>query len=238
MTTEGPIDTRTLYKSQFGETLGSSLHAFWSRLLELHRRWRDYETLYSSDVRIDVLNKFASSFFARHQQMTFECVIMALARLTDTESTGAFQNLSVAYLFTLVKPAAKVRLQTFADDAQTKAAFAREWRNKRFAHNDVEDAVNQAVPINGVTHMQVDEAIVAINRFIEQVHLQCGPYRFCNLDNTYRSNDFGGAHVLLGRLHEANKARDARKSRIAKGDVRAEDCKDDDDPVWKDLRTA
>ncbi len=236
MTIEKPIDTRARYESEFGQALGGAIHAFWCRLLDLHRRWKDYETLYRSDIRISVLNEFAPSFFARHQQMTFECVIMALARLTDTECTGKFKNLSIAYLLILMEPKVQVQMQPFADDAQQKALFAREWRNKRYAHCDVEDAVNQAMLINSVTHTQIDEAIIAINKFVEQVHLKCGPYSLCNLDHAYRSNDFGGAHLLLGRLHEANKAREARMTRTKQGDIRAEDYKDDNDPVWKDLR--
>ena len=35
-----------------------------------------------------------------------------------------------------INPAAKVELQPFADDAHLKTVFARDWRNKRFAHHD------------------------------------------------------------------------------------------------------
>jgi len=236
MATDGQLDTRARYKSEFGGRLGPALHAFESRLFQLHRRWRDYDTLYCSDLRVEVLNKFAPSFFSRYQEMTFECVVMALARLTDPERTGNLENLSVAYLLSLVEPTAKNGLQPFVDAAQAKAEFAREWRNKRFAHNDLEDAVNQAVLINPVTHAQLDEAIVAINNFVEQLFLKIGGYSACTFDHVYRSNDRGGAHVLLGRLHEANKARHKRSIRIKVGDIRPEDWKDYDDPVWKDLR--
>lgn len=213
MTTERPKDTCARYKIEFGERLGPALYAFMSRLFELHRRWRDYDFLYNSDEHINALNKFAPSFFGRHQQMTFECVTMALARLTDSVRTGSSENLSLAYLVSLLEPAVKAKLQPLADDAKVKAEFARKWRNKRFAHHDLQDAVNQSVIIDPVTHMQIDNAIVALNIFAEQVHLVCGGYNACTLDYAYRSDDFGGASVLLGRVRKANEARDERQPR-------------------------
>jgi AbiU2 len=235
MTIERPEDTIARYESEFGHELGLALYAFLSRLIELHRRWRDYETLYSSDARVQVLNKGASSFFARHQQMTFECVVMALARLTDPERTGAFENLSLAYLRSLLEPALKAQLKPFADDAQAKAAFARAWRNKRFAHHDLGDALDQAVAVAPATHQEIDEAIVALNRFVEQVHLKCGGYSKFPLEYAYRSNDFGGALVLLRAIYQANKARDKRLARIESKQARPEDWEDVDDPIWREL---
>lgn len=223
MTIEQPEDTIARYKSDFGQELGLALSAFLSRLIELHCRWRDYETLYSSDTRVDVLNECASSFFARHQQTSFECVVMALARLTDAERTGTFENLSLAYLLSLVEPALKAQLQPFADDAQAKAAFARAWRNKRFAHHDLADALNQAVAVAPATHQEIDEAIVALNRFVEQVHMKSGGYSKFSLEYAYRTNDFGGALVLLRAICEANKARDKRLSRAQSSDIQPED---------------
>jgi hypothetical protein len=53
----------------------------------------------------------------------FECVVMALARLTDPERTGKFGNLSIAYLLSMVNPIAKDGLRPFVDAAQAKAEF-------------------------------------------------------------------------------------------------------------------
>ena len=43
--------------------------------------------------------------------------------------------------------------------------------------------------------------------------------------------------MLLGRVHQANKEREAKTARIMAGDTHPDDLKDDDDPVLKDLRS-
>ncbi len=225
------------YEQQFGSALGRDLLEFEARLFMLHRRWRDYDTLYSTELRVGVLNKFAHSFFHRHQQMTFECVVMGIARLTDREKSFGSVNLSIEHLLSVITEDVRPQLEPAAVKAAEKSRFTRDWRNKRFAHTDRADAVDGAVTIDQVTHEQIHNAIVAINEFVEAVHIKVGGSRSYKLDEFYRSHDRGGAHLLLDRLHLANKQRAERHERIMAGQIKSEDVPDDDDPVLKDLRS-
>jgi len=227
MTTPEALDARDCYRKDFGTPLGDVTYAFRSRLIQLHRRWHDYEVLYFDDVSIGILNATAPNFFERHRQMAFETVVMALARLSDPDRTGRFENLSVQYLLSLVTSAQRDALNPYADAAQTSSAFARTWRHKRFAHNDMNDAVGAAPAIALVNRIEIDNAVRALNDFDAQLHVICGGYSQAGLHDACKQDDFGGASVLLERLHEGQEARAARQARIVAGDIRADDFKED-----------
>jgi hypothetical protein len=233
--TTSPAETREKYKKDFGDELGAALYAFESRLFQLHRRWRDYDVLYFSKLRVEVLNGFANAFFGRHQQMTFECVIMALARLTDPLRSGRFDNLSIDYIHSLLPLEVRNGLLDCRTAITEKSEFARRWRHKFLAHHDLQHALDQAEAFDPVKWQEIEEAIISINTYIERLHyLTIGSeYR---LEISMRSNDIGGAQVLLTRVHQANKARKAHYDRIMSGDIREEDLKGDDDEVLRELR--
>lgn len=157
--------------------------------------------------------------------MTFECVVMALARLTDTARTGKSDNLSLETLHSKLPVQFHATLEPLLGEVRTKTIFAREFRNKLFAHYDYEQAVGSGKPLNGVMTNQIDDAISAINKYIKEVHLKHGNSKKFDLDAAMNINDFGGAHHMIGYAHEANKARQLCPP------------SDKDDEVWRDLRS-
>jgi hypothetical protein len=130
-----------------------------------------------------------------------------LARLTDSSATGTKQNLTVRNLPDLATdPQLKIDLASHVDDVVSKTEFCRDWRNRRFAHNDLLLATQdrRAKPLPTATKESVAAALRALSDLMNVVE------RFyykgiCSFDDIISHK---GAGSLLSILGFGIKARD------------------------------
>jgi hypothetical protein len=150
------------------------------------------------------------------QEQQFETNMMHIARLTDPPKSAGQDNLTITNIPNLVTDAdLKTKLTKLVDDAKDKCAFAREWRNKRFAHHDLLLATqdDSATPLQAASKDSVKAALAALAAVLNAVELHYfkGGTVF---DEVAVHN---GANTLLYILGFGVKARSEMQAKIAVG---------------------
>lgn len=200
-----------------GEELGKQHTALMHEVTALHLYWKEFLELFgTNDKRIERLNRSAPGFFRMLQEQQFETNMMHIARLTDSPKSVGKDNLTLLNLPYLVTDAVlKAQLVTLVEDAKNKCAFAREWRNRRFAHHDLLLAIQdgKAVPLQTASKENVNAAIAALANVLNVLerHYNKGGCDFAAIA------PHKGAATLLFTLGFGVKAREEMEAKIANG---------------------
>ena len=142
--------------------------------------------------------------------------VLHIARLTDPPKSGAKPNLTIRNLPELVDAALKDRLTELLKVVDDKAAFCRDWRNRRFSHRDLDLAINEkAKPLEQGSREQITASLKAIadaTNAVELHYFKSGT----SFDAVHMPN---GAVTLLYLLGDGLKEKAARGERIKAGKV-------------------
>ncbi len=166
-----------------GDQLGQLHYDLGNELSWLHIKWAQYRELFGADpAHIALLNETAPFFFGFIQTTLFEDVLLAITRLTDPPGTKGQTNLSLRSLVPLLKPG-KLReeLQHLLDKLDAKAAFARDWRNRRLAHRDLATYRDEHPrTLAPATRQAVESALSAIRAVLNVLenHFLDGPVAY------------------------------------------------------------
>ncbi|MDB5566510.1 MAG: hypothetical protein JWP84_3076 [Tardiphaga sp.] len=137
-----------------GEPLGVHYTQLWQETAQLNIMWKEFIELFATKTsRIELLNRSASAFFRMVQDGIWEAIVLHIARLTDPpQSPGGKdrQNLTLHNLPALIPdPTLKGELKMLCEEATTNTKFARDWRNRRIAHRDLDLALGgKAKPLS------------------------------------------------------------------------------------------
>jgi AbiU2 len=201
-----------------GETLGKQYSVLFREVAALHLYWNEFLALFAtSDERIKRLNQAAPAFFQMVQDQQFETNMSHLTRLTDNAATGKKQNLTIRNLPDLVSDQPlKDKLLVHIDDVVSKTEFCRDWRNRRFAHNDLLLATKdgRATPLPSATKEKIADALRALSdlmNVMERFYHKGG----CSFEDVISHN---GAGALLSILGFGVKARDEMMEKVKAGD--------------------
>lgn len=148
-----------------GDEVGAIYSALWQEVGWIHRKWADYVALFGTKPeRLELLNRAAPSFFRYVQDSIWEDVLLHLARLTDPPKSAGKRNLSLKRLSeTVQEPSLRARVAELVAVAHEKTEFARDWRNRRLAHRDLDLALGtEAEPLAGASRLAVKEALRAV----------------------------------------------------------------------------
>lgn len=118
--------------------------------------------------------------------------------MTDQPQIGKRRNLTVQSLPALVGDSTlRSEIQALCDKALTSAAFAREHRNKRIAHQDHDYLSKRSSnPLSGVSRASVEEMLAALRAVLNRLN---NHFR----DSTVMYEDFvdeSGARLLIHKL--------------------------------------
>jgi len=199
--------------------LGEEHYALLNEVTWLHVKWADFRSLYAdSPAAVDLLNTAAPAFFGELQRMMWEDVLLHLCRLTDPPKSFGHDNLSVRRLPELVpKPAVKKQLQSLADDAESKTAFARDWRNRRLAHKDLQLAIGStAQQLETASRQHVEDALAAIRRIMNCIEQE---YLKCPMSYALAIEPLGGVASLLLRLRKGIDAERVECEKLLRGNT-------------------
>jgi hypothetical protein len=142
--------------------------------------WDNHRFLYrDSDERVTVLNAAAASYFQLTEQLLVDDVLMRISRLTDAAGNRHQENLTLESLirasdWETSDPAKWFRFRSRLSEVYLCCATCRVHRNKRLSHNDSEVATKQT-PLPTVTIGDIDGAVKAIERFIQEVFSEFRP---------------------------------------------------------------
>lgn len=170
------ITSHDEFKSQCNQRMGSSLGeeftALRSELIWIHAKWKEYLLLFAdSPERIDLLTKVAGPFFAMLQQTLFEDIVLQLARLTDHRKTCGKDNLTINRLTCLVSDQqCKTEMEKLVASANATCEFARSWRHRRLAHNDLKLLLKIPTdPLPGISRADVEQALEAFRALLNRI---------------------------------------------------------------------
>jgi hypothetical protein len=198
-----------------GDVLGKQYSVLFNEVTALHFYWQEFiQSFGTNDERINRLNRSAPGFFAMLQNQQFETNMMHIARLTDPVSSAGRKNLTLLNLPSLVLDAGlNSKLTLLVEDAKNKSEFARSWRNRRFAHNDLLLAIQdgKATPLPRATKDEVNAALAAFAEVLNAIehHYYSSVCDF----NEIMAQD--GVTELLFTLGFGVKAKDEMEAKIA-----------------------
>ncbi len=116
-----------------------------------------------------VLNGIAGPLTVLVQDVLWENLLLRVARLTDPVQSAGYHNLTFQQIpaFFTDQPEKHRELGDHVRAAVHAAEFARDWRNRRIGHRDLEHALDgQAKPLGKASLQRVDTALAAIHRIL------------------------------------------------------------------------
>lgn len=176
----------------------------WDQLVLLNNSWRTYDVLYrASEETNQLLVRSARSFFQSHRRLLIRDILLAIARLTDQESTGGNRNLVLASILRDPAldnhPGRRDSLRVEIASLVEAAAPIRRHRHKYVAHLDHEVATGQAPPLPPVSWDQIDEIIRGAERVYHSYALSLGS------DVSFELGTLGDARKLVQKLADAER---------------------------------
>jgi len=199
MATRSLEEIREGYISAMGHELGASFHELSRKLIELHVVWQQYRQLFGDGPEtVHLLNRTSGLFFKIVQDELWDSVLLGISRMTDPPQTGKRKNLTVQSLPALIDDSTlRSEIQALCDKALASAAFAREHRNKRIAHQDHDYLSKRGSnPLNGVSRASMEEMLAALRSVLNRLN---NYFR----DSTIMYEDFvdeSGARLLIHKL--------------------------------------
>ena len=210
--------------AKMGNEIGTVYSALWQEVAWINKKWAQYVELFStSPERIALLNRAAPSMIRTVQDTLWEDVLLHLARLTDPPKSMGKANLSVRHLAALlVGSPINTKAESLAAAALDACEFARDWRNRRLAHRDLDLALGQSVqPFAPASRAAVKASLTALEELLNAVSLHY-------LDSTTIFDlGPGGADAvsLLYLLRDGLQFRADRLARMKRGEHRPDDFK-------------
>jgi hypothetical protein len=146
--------------------LGDVHFALWQETAFLHWKWNEYRELFgSSPNEIELLNTAAPAFFYLAEKAMWQDISLHLCRLTDAPKRGNQQRLSLTQLPPLIPDSTlRNKVELLVTEAKQKVnSFARGWRDRRFAHEDLPSLdEGQPRPLPPASRQHVEGALAAI----------------------------------------------------------------------------
>jgi hypothetical protein len=139
-----------------------------------HAEWtlQEFRDLFSDGERLAVLNGVAGPLMALLQDVLWENLLLQVARLTDPVRTAGHENLTLQQIpaFFADQPEKHRELSDHVHAAVGAATFARDWRNRRIGHRDLEHSLDrQARPLEKASLERVDAALAAVHRILDTI---------------------------------------------------------------------
>jgi len=159
--------------SDFPDELEPIFEGLQDDLVWLHGRWKLYRQLYAeSELRIELLNETASSFFYQLQNTLLDDVILSIARMTERKEIAGRENLVLAQIIDKLDDSKHSDLQGRLERQLAKIEEVckplRKNRHQLIAHRDLEAAISDT-DVPGISRAQVEEALSAIRKFMNTI---------------------------------------------------------------------
>jgi hypothetical protein len=179
-------------------------------VVKLHLFWQVYRNVYAvSKDQIDLLNSVDDIFFGITQQIFFNEVILHISRLTDKETQGKNQNLSLVTLINNVNNELSEPIQKQLYDLQQQlnenVVIIRKKRSKSIAHLDYEYAVNNEDSI-GISRQEIEIVLEIIRKILNIIKMEIeGSYKEYQLITTNSSGALSSGSKLISYLNKKKK---------------------------------
>lgn len=201
--TEGNVQQE--FNEHFPSGTGQLAFSLWKRTGMLHLKWKVYRSLYGdSPERVDLLNWSAPVFFAILDDVLLDDVLLEIARMTDSDRTGRWENASIQKLITILPPedVAEHSWSVKLSELHALSDRIRTIRDKRLAHADLDSAVRyHDDPLPGVSRAYVEDVLKGIRDLLGSIE---NKYRATRTAHQDFLPPIGGVDALVRVLEEAH----------------------------------
>jgi len=209
-----------------GVRCGELYSDLYKEILWLHVVWRQYRVLFgTSAARIELENKTAGFFFVLLNDTLWDSVLLHICRLTDPPVVGRRSKKQTLTLLRLAgeipEPAVSKRVRSLVGRAKTAATFARDWRDRRIAHRNLELVQSlSAPPLKPGSRSNVEGVLALFRDILSAMEHHYLNHEQVTFDYASPGND---AEALLYQLRLARMIQDERDARLRAGEPRPED---------------
>lgn len=187
---------REMYERELGPDFGRVYFELWRGWSSAVVRRNEYWALYGNLDNVNLLNRLAGHFFGVLQTILWDDLLLCITRLTDPARTGPNENLSIARLANFCRDQElREKVEDGIEQATVAARFARDWRNRRISHTDLNQVLQaDKDPLADATIEKVTAALDAVHNVLNIISMQ--------LRDTEIFNEVvgqPGASVLLAR---------------------------------------
>ena len=159
------------YQEKLGEKFGAIFYGVsydWANGLV---RLKEYRALFGDPTHIEFLNTISGRFMWDVQQVFWRDLLLHITRLTDPVASGKKETITVLGLPDFCKDQKlRARVQSFADTAANNAQLARDWRNRRISHSDLNLAIDpDAESLAPATLASVQSVLDAVHAALDAI---------------------------------------------------------------------
>jgi hypothetical protein len=216
------------YERAMGPQLGEVFYVLWNELAWLDLKWQQYCQLFAaSSKRVELLNASAGLFFRVVQDVLWDDVLLAIARLTGPVRSVGKDNLTLRRLPDLVSDTSLTPLlQAAVDQAVGAAAFAKDWRDRRIAHRDLALVLDRgAQPLAPASRANVRAALATMHNVFDTLHERY----FGSRIGWELISSHGDADAVVHRLAAARLTEEKRMKRLHDGKALPDDLEEPDE---------
>jgi hypothetical protein len=224
-------EVRQQYLTVLGPELGPVCHDLYNQRVWLHVKWHQFLELYgNTPERLDLLNGAAPVFFRIVHDTLLEDTLLNLTRLTDPAFFRDGDNQTARLTLRslpgrISEDSIRAEVEELIKAAISATAFARDWRNRRIAHHDLNLSLNvNAKPLAPASRDLISDALAAVCRPVERVselYLQQTEVRLNRITETLG----GDAVSLLYVIRDGLEADVKRRQRIRERKFEPDDLK-------------
>lgn len=161
------------YLNSFGPNLGTVVFGIEQESFQLNLEWIVYRNLFDTNQeRMDVMYKASGSFFEMVRHSLMITTIMRASRLLDPVKSFGKNNLTIQLLPALVLPEMHEEVNALVGDAINKFSPMKDWRNKLYAHNDLDSKMGLGTSLPSITPSMIKDLIDAIMAPIDHLNLK------------------------------------------------------------------
>lgn len=215
MTTEY-TDEQRLERSirDMGSELGPVFHELSNDLIWLHAKWIQYRQLFGhSEERVNILNEVGGHFFKIVQDALWDDAVLSISRLTDQPQSMGKDNLTFLLLPGMIKDTSlKYDIEELITKSIAASSFAKDWRNRRLAHNDLLLALKSgSKPLKGISRDNVNNALLSFNNILNRLSLHY--WQSATFYDDFIASGGEGENVIY-YLHAGIRAEEAKMQRL------------------------
>lgn len=189
-------DVRHEAVAAMGSELGEIYHLLSDQVTWLHLKWDTLCELFANRETVDLLNSAAPAFFHELQRQMREDIFLHLCRITDPPISGGKSTLTLRRLPGLVSDRGmRLSLEAMVDNAVKRTEFARDWRNRRLAHIEL----NRSQPLASMSRKKAEDALDAIRKVMNRLEKT-----YLNKTVSYQDTipDLGGVASLIAVIRK------------------------------------
>ena len=159
------------YQEKLGDKFGAIVNGVsydWANGLV---RLNEYRALFGDPANIEFINTFSGPFMSDVQQGFRRDLLLHITRLTDPVESGGKQNITVRRLPDFRDDQKLLaRVESFAATATKNAESARDWRNQRISHSDLNLAIDpDAKSLDPTTLASIQSVLDAVHAALDAI---------------------------------------------------------------------